>query len=251
MKKFSNLSHELLVVRHLNGVRLERPGKHMNEQCASVMTLGELLAMPYNIFFKNLRNEFEELNEACLSVTAFQSRSDALHNLFYTGLSDKDQVRILIGNNQYVVGSENVLVVDESVNINEEDSVHGISFKFPWYGENNEVIGLFGCAINLDRNSVAEVSRQLAMISNQFISVQAAANRMTTLPQLKDVLFTSREIEVIEHIMRGKTMKEVGQQLGLSRRTIESYFQNIKTKANVKTRSQLFDKLMSEVVIPR
>jgi DNA-binding CsgD family transcriptional regulator len=50
-------------------------------------------------------------------------------------------------------------------------------------------------------------------------------------------------MDVIKYVMRGKTMREIGVILGLSRRTIESYFEKIKMKANVKTRSELFDKL--------
>src|SRR3990167_10089234 len=143
--------------------------------------------------------------------------------------------------------TENILVVDENLSYANIDEVHAISFKFPWYGEHDEVVGLFGCAINLNGNHIADISKQMAMISDQFLGLSSVVKKRTTLPQLRGVIFTSREIQVIEYIMRGKTMKEIGQQLGLSRRTIESYFQNIKTKANVKTRSQLFDKMMAEL----
>lgn len=243
MKNSTDFSHELLVIRHLNGVKLERSAKHVHQSDA--ITLGDLLTMPYNVFFKNLGNQLVELNEESLAVSGFQSRSDALRGLFYDAVSDEDQARIIIGNNQYVMSSENILVVDESVSFVDIDAVHAISFKFPWYGSNNELVGLFGCAINLSCASVADIARQLTMISNKFIGAESVVNKMTTLPQLKGVTFTSREMEVIELIMRGKTMKEIGAQLGLSRRTIESYFQNIKMKANVKTRSQLFDKMMA------
>lgn len=53
-----------------------------------------------------------------------------------------------------------------------------------------------------------------------------------------------RETEVLTHIVKGNTAKEIGQKLNLSPRTIEQHMKNIKIKMDVQSKSQLINKVM-------
>lgn len=51
---------------------------------------------------------------------------------------------------------------------------------------------------------------------------------------------SQREKECLKFLIDGKTAKETASLLGLSRRTIESYFENIKNKLSCETKQEVF-----------
>ncbi len=56
---------------------------------------------------------------------------------------------------------------------------------------------------------------------------------------------TRREKQVMQHIVSGKTAKEIGVSLGLSNRTVESYLGNIKDKFSCNRKSDLIVKFIA------
>jgi len=52
---------------------------------------------------------------------------------------------------------------------------------------------------------------------------------------------STRELECLFCILRGMTAKQIGERIQLSKRTIESYIENIKNKLGCHTKSELFD----------
>ncbi len=56
----------------------------------------------------------------------------------------------------------------------------------------------------------------------------------------KEVKLTRREKECLALFIEGKVYREIGEELGLSTRSIESYFFNIKGKLDCHTKSELF-----------
>lgn len=61
------------------------------------------------------------------------------------------------------------------------------------------------------------------------------------------VALTPREIDVIQHVLIGKSAKEVARELDLSPRTIEQHIANIKRKFGCKTKFELASKLIYPV----
>lgn len=57
-------------------------------------------------------------------------------------------------------------------------------------------------------------------------------------------ILSRREMEVIQWIARGRTMKEVANLLQISQRTAEQYFNNAKTKSGLSKKSQLVDSVL-------
>jgi DNA-binding CsgD family transcriptional regulator len=57
----------------------------------------------------------------------------------------------------------------------------------------------------------------------------------------KEVGFTKRELECIHYLSTGKTIKEASRIIGLSPRTLESYMDNAKLKANIHSKNKLIE----------
>lgn len=54
--------------------------------------------------------------------------------------------------------------------------------------------------------------------------------------------FSTRQIEVLLHTIRGKTASQIAFELGLSKRTVEYYLENIKNRMGVYSKSELVNK---------
>lgn len=68
-------------------------------------------------------------------------------------------------------------------------------------------------------------------------------------PTHEGVYFTRREAQTLFHLLKGKTIPEVGRSLDLSARTIEFYVKNMKLKIGVKSKAELLDKLRHTDII--
>jgi len=66
------------------------------------------------------------------------------------------------------------------------------------------------------------------------------------LPNIKieNTYLTKRETQVVFLLTRGKSARDIAEVLFLSNRTVQNYIENIKTKLNVYTKSQLIEKVL-------
>lgn len=94
--------------------------------------------------------------------------------------------------------------------------------KSPFYDQHNQLIGTIG------RNIIP----QDQLDAQQYI--------MGTKPV--DPLLTKRESLCLFHFARGKTTREIAQQMFISQRTAEKYMISIKEKFSCKTKSEVIDK---------
>lgn len=240
-----DFSSEMIVENHRNGIRLVRPGRDPVKMHSGT-TLGQLLNLAYSIFFFDLNNCVQEVNDECWRTCRFASYSEALGDNIYRLSNNQSHNKLMKANNNNVMRNRKMQVYDEDFGLLDRGPVHTLSFKFPWYGDNNELLGLFGCAINLIDYKPVDVSTKVAMIVNQFCQQQVDVQQMLSPRIMKGNYFSKREMDVVRLVMSGKSMREVALLLGLSQRTVEYYFANIKSKLNVNTKSQFFEKMMSE-----
>jgi len=63
------------------------------------------------------------------------------------------------------------------------------------------------------------------------------------------VPLSERELEVLRHVARGYTCREIGQMLFLSVRTVETYRMRLMHKLGVKSRSELVEYAMQHELI--
>ena len=65
----------------------------------------------------------------------------------------------------------------------------------------------------------------------------------------KGTVFSTAEINIIEHLVKGMTSEEIGKAIFRSTRTVEDYIAQLREKLNVKSKSQLVQKLLSSEFI--
>ncbi len=61
---------------------------------------------------------------------------------------------------------------------------------------------------------------------------------------IENIRLSKRQSEVLRHVILGKTLKEISQLMNLSERTVRHYFENVKIKLNVFSRSELISKAL-------
>lgn len=75
-------------------------------------------------------------------------------------------------------------------------------------------------------------------------------NHQSDLPSTRvsstKVRFTRREKECIQYLLYGMTAKEIAKELKLSPRTVETYLENIKTKIDCFSKTQLIQKIIKD-----
>lgn len=64
-----------------------------------------------------------------------------------------------------------------------------------------------------------------------------------------NVYFTLREVQTIHCLLRGKTVIEAADLLNLSRRTIEFYLKNMKSKLNCRYKSELITEVLNSDLV--
>lgn len=53
---------------------------------------------------------------------------------------------------------------------------------------------------------------------------------------------TTRELECLFYVLKGKTSKHIGKTLNISYRTVETHMSNVKSKLNIRNKSELIEK---------
>jgi DNA-binding NarL/FixJ family response regulator len=61
---------------------------------------------------------------------------------------------------------------------------------------------------------------------------------------------SDREIEVLYYIIKGWSAKAIGEYLKISKRTVEHYSENIKSKFKTTSKSVVVEKVINYVIIP-
>lgn len=235
-----DFSEEMIITRHLNGVKLETPQSSSND----AISLSNLSEMPYNAFFFDEKSTLLEANDACLTHCGFDR--DAIGRSIYSVCKTQADAEMVTINNSSAINNNNMVVVDESMVLVNDIYLHTVSFKFPWYGKKDEMLGVFGCAVHVDPTFANNISGQIAMIVESFCKSPSTTRQKLSARKIHGIHLSAREMEVVNLIMRGKTLKEAALHLHLSQRTVESYFSNIKLKLNVQTKSEFFEKMLSE-----
>ena len=235
MKRNSSLSYELQLCRYKGGIKLIPP----NED--NKIFVGDLLKQSFNVFIQDLDLNIIDLNEACWSSCGFSSREDALGENIKKVCTDTVTVSRMQYTNQSIIQRAENVVVNENVPFSDGSELRTISFKFPWYDENNKVKGLVGFALDLSKNDLAGVANDLNYLNTNFLDQHTYQVSSVKYNLVNKYQLTPREIDVVDHIMRGKTLRATAEKLNLSTRTVEAYLESIKSKTSANSKSQLIE----------
>lgn len=250
---FLDTSQELLVQRRRNGILLVKP----NNQNQVLPSIRDLFNMPFNVYFYNARNLYQDMNEANANIVGLTSAEEGIGKSLFQ-LTTKKHALFAINNNNKAMHNNAINIVEEQAIIKKtEKYISCISIKFPWYNETGKIIGVFGCSILLDQHAPISLAKsfsklmQTGLLANEnFVTVSQFS------PSLQDNIpfeviqklsmrtqqnFSKREMECLFYLMQGKSARETGRLLQISQRTVETHLEWLKEKLHCRKKSEIIE----------
>jgi len=220
-------SKDQLISRHGNGIKLMKGVGDGTQQ-----TVGTLLQLPFNVYFINANGINQIVNEHDAESCGFDSAESAIGNPCFHQFT-KRSIAITTANDKLVMQTETTRISEESVTLNTTKEYRPtLSIKMPWYANDDNIIGIFGCSIILGKHSLAD--------SLSLISTAGLLNQPRIIPNV----LSARQLSCARLILSGMTAKEIAFQLGISPRTVEMHVEAIKIKLSCRNRTDLISKLM-------
>ncbi|AMG28913.1 helix-turn-helix transcriptional regulator [Grimontia hollisae] len=115
--------------------------------------------------------------------------------------------------------------------------------KVPWYGEKGEVLGTIFHGQPLDQNPMLEVGQWICKAAGTF-----SAMPFITDGEKGEISLSPRESEVLFFHLFGKKPQFIAHALGVSVKTIENHFANLRIKLGAATKTELVDKALESGV---
>lgn len=192
--------------------------------------------MPGHIGWKHVDRSYQGANKALLAFKGLNCLNDI------TGKTDEDispastdDNRVFLEQDLRVLKGEKICTVHRN---SQTDEIFLLD-KSPIISEQNTVIGLIYYCRPWCKADVFHLLSQLdhkLNLQNEDYTVRHHQNTFK---------LTKRECECVFLLIRGKTAKEIADLLSLSKRTIESYIENIKNKMHCQSKAELLVKAVA------
>lgn len=233
-----DISQELILCRHRDGIRLERPKSQKQFAQSSV---GALFSLPFSICFYNANHQFVSCNDSCLEIAGVQSANDFI-GFSNEKFTEKELSLLAESNNEVVIRSERMIMSDESGLRKDGFQIQTLTFKFPWYYA-SKVVGILGCSIITSSNNLAEIANSLLQLASVGLVNNDHFSDGGSFSVRKKICLdlTERENEVLSLLVRCKTAKEIGRELNVSYKVVQKHVANIKRKTGYSSDSALYD----------
>lgn len=119
-----------------------------------------------------------------------------------------------------------------------------LSFKSQLKNSANTVIGTMGIAFYFNEISLARTASILSRL--HFNPQQSNSAILLSFNVSNKFSLSKREKECVHYIVRGMSAREIGRELKISNRTVESHIASIKDKLDCYSRSQIISKILGE-----
>lgn len=219
------------IQRHRNGIKLA-----CTNQTVSQPSIQDVYSLPLQFYFYDTNQAFCSVNHTTAQVNGFISENEATGRTIYD-IAARESADQIAENNQHVLKHQSMQIIEESILRKDDVFLEGLSIKFPWY-HNDKLVGLFGCSFVID--SIQTLANNLLLLTKTGLlhfpvkPIQQTKN---------DFYFSKREQDILFHLTRGKTAREIALILGLSKRTVEHYLENTKAKTHAANKSELIEKV--------
>jgi len=225
-----NISNELMVEKHLNGIRLVKPEKAaLRNQCKA--DIGTEMKLPFEVFLMNpdatIATANDRVAETCGTLSPYSLIGTRADKYF-----EKYSADFIISCDAEVMSGKKVLINEYDLIRRDALIKHIIAIRMPVYGKVDSIVGVFGYSAIMGKHSLVDFFH---LLSSHDLLKKSSPN------YIQNTYISTREYQCLKHLVRGKTMRQIGQILNLSTRTIESYIENVKLKLNVSSKSQLID----------
>ncbi len=242
-------SDEFIFQKYNNGIKLIRPDNKV-EPLDERWTVKSIFKLPLNIGFLDTQSVIQNINENTIKVSGYHSVKDAIGSTVRIA-SKKESAEYSINHDKEVIKANKQIIREEHYVRSVDDiAFQAITFKLPWYGNDNKIIGVFFCAFAINGVDALPLTETLTLVSKIGLLNNDELRHYNTdglrIFKKFDIYFSKREMECIYLLIRGKTSKMIAKELNLSYRTVEHYLENIKIKLNVSTKAALVEKIIDE-----
>lgn len=235
-----DLSGELMLQRHGCGVTLVHP-----DQCKQKShTVNDILQLPVNSYFIDLDSNIHEINHVATEICSFTSKQDAIGRSVRE-YANKATASKIIENDKKIFASGKFDLTEDTMMRADDYSFSALAFRYPWY-VNNKLAGLMGIAIVHSHRDPQYLVDSLLLLGKMGLVGAMSQDYSAVLQQPDMKYYTRREIEIISRVLQGKTAKNIGVDLNISKRTVEHHIENIKSKSGCRTKYELFAKFSGQ-----
>lgn len=246
---------ELVIQPFKNGVKLVEP----NDQLTILTTIGDIFAMPLLIYFVSHDANATTMVDAnhLTRITNIPGNQGYYSDVDLKGINinklfKNEAVNKINHHNSELINNTKRMMIYEEDGVRLDDLFFGtISFKFPIYNSENKITGIFGISALTDNSTFTEAepfSIALQRIINTgLIKPNITKDSLLFGRKINNIYLSRQEINCLRLLVAGKTFKLTAQALNLSPRTVEHYIDNIKYKLNVKSKSELIEKVVQQI----
>lgn len=225
-----------------------------------IFSLKEIISlMPGNVYWKDKEGILLGCNDNLANIFGLNSRFDIV------GKNDEQLIspelaKLVIEVDVNVMKSNKEVIVEEiGFDIKKHPAIY-LTRKAPLHNKSGEVVGIVGISFDItERKQMEEELRaakekaEAALKAKELAETESREKSMVLKDVLQDLnekryylagkyhgtYLTTREAQCVPCLARGLSAKEIGNELGLSKRTVEVYINNLKAKFNCNRRSQL------------
>lgn len=218
----------------------------------SISALSLLKCFPGYITCMDINNRYNYyVNEQCAYMVGY----DNVEEIYGKKMDEirckaAETVPIWIEQNQMVLKTnKSIKLLDIHPYRNNEIKVI-LSQKLPFFDDKGNAIATLFHGVEINQNNLTNILMNIAKLDMKYQIKNNINQRSYYIGNsLKDSGLTNREIECLFYAVRGKTASQIGKILSISKRTVETHINNIKSKLGCVTKSDLIDMAVTDNLI--
>jgi len=234
IQRIFDSNEDLFVERYYGGIRLVQSDSRDDPVKNS---LSNLFHLSIPMVFMDEKSRFVTGNHEMVNLVGGISAQDIIDKNakdFWT----RDASTQFLANDQRVLHTESLQIFEETGTRLDDFHLQSLSLKCPWYYQ-DKIAGVFICSLPVDSGSLDRFAQNLSELIS--IGLLSPSQNMPFSIRNK-IHLTPRENDVLHYLTQGYTAKGIALILNISRRTVEHNIENIKSKTNCHSKSELIQK---------
>lgn len=140
---------DLIIQPCKDGIRLIRPTNDIDLSDKAYYSVSDILKLPFNIGFLDTDSVIRDINETTIKTSGFVSVSDAIGKTVRVA-AKKDAAEFSLQHDRDVLKTGKTIVTEENfTRLVDDVNFRAITIKTPWRDENNNILGVFFCALTI------------------------------------------------------------------------------------------------------
>mgnify|MGYP003645808324 CR=1 FL=1 len=207
-KRILDTNKNLVVARYKQGIRLVKPDSSAEGALCSVASIFDL---PVPAYFYDTDSNFIKTNEKLAKMVAAESAAD-VQGRNPSAFCSREFSEKIFAIDENVIRNQSMAMVEEVGHRSDEFLIQCMSLKLPWYHD-DKIVGLLCFSIHTDNHSLSEFSGRMSCLLATGLMGSTTHIQSTAMPriQLGNVYLSNRESEILSHVTRGRTAKNLGE----------------------------------------